>query len=176
MARLSRRPLAPSPKRALIWNQGPGSATVTNFSSSTTSVLGLGQTGFAATTLMRLRGYLAATLTTVGAITDGFHCAVGVGLVTADAFTVGGVTSLPNPFDDIDWKWIYHRIFDVHCVTATIGDGVNAGAVHLGFEVDTKAMRKMAPNETLFASMQVVEDGAATMDVFFDSRMLIKLR
>ena len=175
MARSSQRFPARS-RRTTIWNQGPGQQTVDVVSSSTTLVLGLGQTAFGGTTIIRIRGNFAATLQTAGAAGDGFHMGLGIGISTADAFSVGGVTSLPNPLDDIGWGgWMYHRILDVHTATSSITDGVNAVCSVVQVEVDTKAMRKMLPNETIWASLQLVEDGAASVGVFFDSRMLVKL-
>ena len=164
-----------SPRRTVVWNQGPGSATVTAFSSNVTTVLGLGQTSLGGVTVVRLRGSLQAFLRSGDAGGVGFHCALGVGIVTQDAFSVG-VTAMPNPQDDTDWKWLYHRIFDLHTLDATIANSYGpAGLAAIQFEVDSKAMRKMVPNQTIFASLQVVEAAAATMDVYFDSRMLLKL-
>ncbi len=175
MAHSSRRFPARSPRRQTIWSQGPGSQTATTFAASTTSILGLGQTSGGGVTVVRLRGRISCVLETTSAAARGFHCALGIGIVTQDAFTVGGVTALPNPFDDIDWGWWYHSIFDVQSVTATIADGVNAGSAWYTAEVDSKAMRKLVPNETIFASLQVFESGTESMDVLFDSRMLVKL-
>ena len=174
MAHFPRRSQARSPRRTTVWSQGPGSQTATTFASSTTSVLGLGQTSGGGVTVVRLRGRISCVLETTSAAARGFHCALGIGIASADAFAAG-VASLPNPFDDIDWSWWYHSIFDVQSVTATIADGVNAVGAFYTAEVDSKAMRKIAPNETIFASLQVLESGTESMDVLFDSRMLVKL-
>ncbi len=167
----SRRQFPARSQRTTLWNQGPGSQTSTSFSSSTTSVLGLGQTALGGVTLVRLRGNMQALLN-LGGGGEGFHCAIGLGVVTNDAFSVGGVTSLPNPFDDIDWTWWYHRIFDVHS-RSSFNSADPGGLFNL--DIDSKAMRKMKPNETVFASLQVIESGTASMDVYFDTRMLFKL-
>ena len=98
-----------------------------------------------------------------------------MGIVTADAFAIG-ITAVPVPLSDKEWEgWLYHRIFDLHTVTATIADGVNAYAIAQRFEVDSKAMRKVGVNEVLFAVFEVVESNASQIDVFFDTRMLLKL-
>ncbi len=71
---------------------------------------------------------------------------------------------------------MYHTFFDVHAVTATIADGVNAVGVIFNKEIDSKAMRKWQDDgTTLFAKLEVIEIGAANIEVFFDSRVLIKL-
>lgn len=161
-------------RRSRLWNQGPGGQTITSFASSTTSVLGLGQTSLGGVTIARVRGNLELVLTAAAAAGDGFHVGFGIGISTADAFSVGGVTSLPNPLDDMDWGgWIYHTILDIHNVTATIADGSNVPVVR--HVVDSKAMRKMKPNETIWGSMQVIEDGTSGLEVSFDSRMLVLL-
>ena len=53
---LSRRQFPARSQRTTLWNQGPGSQVSTSFSSSTTSVLGFGQTALGGVTLVRLRG------------------------------------------------------------------------------------------------------------------------
>ena len=105
----------------------------------------------------------------------GFFGALGIGVVTSDAFAVG-VTAVPNPVDDADWDgWMWHQFVSVHTITATIADGVNAQGVYARVPIDTKAMRKIPLNETVFLSLQVAEAISATMEVFADSRMLLKL-
>jgi len=54
---------------------------------------------------------------------------------------------------------------------------LNTGGVGIGERavVDTKAMRKLDLGDVIFAVAQVTELGAATMRVFFDSRLLVML-
>ena len=102
------------------------------------------------------------------------HCAVGIGIVTSDAFAVG-VSAVPDPIDQMEWDgWLYHRFFDLHSSEAALGDQQN-GLTSIQFEVDSKAMRKVADNMTLMAVVQAVEIGAAVMVAHFDSRLLVKL-
>ena len=84
-------------------------------------------------------------LLTAAAAGDGFFGAVGIGIVTNQAF-VAGVTSMPEPFDEVNWDgWMWHFFFDIRSVTATIGDGVNAASVSQLLTIDSKAMRKLEP-------------------------------
>ena len=163
-------------RRQTGWAFGPGGSAVTTFSSSITTIVGAGVlTGVDGNTVVRIRGGLYAQLSSVAAITDGFHVGFAIGICTVEAFAVG-VTAVPSPIDDMAFDgWLYHRFFDVHAVSATIGDGVNANAVTFRTEVDTKAMRKLPDGYVLYSVVQTVEDGTATMDVFFDSRALFKL-
>ena len=172
MARSNQRFPARS-HRSSIWNDGPGDEAVTGFSASGSAVFGLGQASLGGNTVVRIRGNLEAVLTAAAAAGQGYHVGLGIGIVSTDAFVDIGITALPDPLDDKGYPWMYHRIFDVHAVTATIADGSNNNVVR--FEVDTKAMRKMKPAETLCMIAQVVEIGAATVNLHFDSCMLIKL-
>ena len=107
-------------------------------------------------------------------IGEGYHAALGIGVCTNDAFAIG-VTAVPNPIADADWDgWFYHRFFDLHATTATISDGVNTGRI--AWEVDSKAMRKVTVNDTIFATVETVEVGTSQIEVFFDSRALFKLQ
>ncbi len=164
-------------RRLTDWDQGPGSQVVTAITSTTAVILGAGIGPTLETlTIVRLRGALQAFLTSGDSINSGFHCALGIGVVTVDAFTVGGVASVPHPLDDMSWGgWLYHRIFDLHNATSTITDNLVNGLGVLSFEVDSKAMRKVRVNDLVFAVIQTVEDPASGMSIFFDSRILWKL-
>ena len=174
MAHSSRRFRVRSQRRS-IWNAGPGDTSQTTITATTTTVLGLGQSSLGGNTIVRIRGWLRALVTASSVGGAGFDCAVGIGISSTDAFVDVGVTALPNPFDDLGWPWIYHRMFSVLATTATIADGSNAAGIYHQFDIDSKAMRKMGPNETIWMSLQTVERGTATMLVGAFSRMLVKL-
>ena len=162
-------------RRSTSWGVGVGGSLPSVFVASSTAILGSGvvieEDG---STIVRIRGSLQAFLSVQDAAGSGYHCALGICLVNDDAFGIG-VTAIPDPVDDVSFDgWIYHRFFDVHAVTATEADGSNAVAAAVQFEVDSKAMRKWDDFMTLVAVLQVVENGAATLQVFFDSRMLVK--
>ena len=163
-------------RRRTGWEVGPGDSTLTNFASTQSVILGLGaQALLDGLTLVRLRGSFRALLTAVAGANDGFAGAVGIGIVTAEAFAIG-LTAMPLPLTDMEWDgWLYYRPFSVQSNTATIADGVNSGGVNLEFPVDSKAMRKLREGDTIFAAAQVVENGTSVMDIHFDSRILLKL-
>ena len=82
---------------------------------------------------MRIRGELLAYLTAATGVSDGFLCAVGIGLASQNAFTDIGVTALMSPIGDEDWDgWLYHRFFNLHSasvitdVASSDQDTVNA--------------------------------------------------
>ena len=119
-------------------------------------------------TVMRTRGWVgirpeseAADLEIVGAI--------GVGIVSVEAFTAG-IASMPEPFADADWGgWYVWRSFayDIRFSDAT---GVNM--IDWGFEIDSKAMRKMSPNETIVV---IAESQGGAFRISSNMRRLVKL-
>jgi len=175
VATLSRfsRVRSPAPRKT-SWEIGPGGTGATAFSTPSTAILGSGGTpvsdGF---TIVRLHGYMEVVLEAVSAIGGGFIGALGIGIVTADAFAIGQ-TAMPQPITDINWRgWLAYQFFSLHSTTATIADGGNTNRI--SFDIDSKAMRKFPLNETIFASVQVFEVISSQIEVFFHSRILVKL-
>jgi len=171
-----------TPKRITAWEQGPGSTLKTTISAATPSaVLGFGiQPLVEGLTIVRLRGAMQCfmNLENVMTVGEGFHCALGIGVVTNEAFAVG-LAALPTPLDDAGFDmWMYHRFFDLHIAEAT-GVGVQVGTAGLSsiqFEVDTKAMRKITVGETLYMVIESAAiSGTPSADTYFDSRVLFKL-
>jgi len=164
-----------SPRRTVGWGIGPGSSAATALSASGQSILGSGLIvgEVAKVTVVRLRGNLQAYLTATAAANDGFHCAVGIGIVTNEAFAIGP-TALPGPLSEADWDgWFYHRIFDLHQGAENAVNTALLDAVQ--FEVDSKAMRKWDGGaETMVAMVEVSEIGTSVMTIYFDTRVLIK--
>ena len=105
-------------------------------------------------------------------IGGGFAGAVGIGLVTDQAFAAG-VASVPTPVTESAWDgWIYHRFFDTRA--ASTATDTFAGSFER-WEMDSKAMRKWDEDMTLFAVTEVVEAGVCTLRVRADSRLLVML-
>ncbi len=144
---------------------------MTNITGSAITIIGSGaQAQDDGLTIARVRGYLEMHLTAATAINDGFVGAFALGIASENAFAAGAA-SVMDPVNDLDWDgWFYHRFISLHGLLTTA-----AGLVRLAFEVDTKAMRKVAEGDTVYAVLQTTETGTATMDVFFDSRLLALL-
>jgi len=116
-----------------------------------------------------------AFLTTANAVSDGFHGAIGIGVVTDDAFGVG-VSAVPDPLDEMEWDgWLWHSFFDIHTAASPLDDGVNAATVGWQKDIDSKAMRKLNLGDTIFAIAEVTMGGTAVMQLFLDTRVLLKL-
>ncbi len=125
-------------------------------------------------TIVRIRGLISLGIEAAGAISQGFAGAAGIALVNSDAFAAG-TGSIPGPQSDANWdNWMWHSYFDVRTITATIADGVNAQAVHQRIEIDSKAMRKWDPAETLVLMVEATETGVSSLRVNCDTRILLK--
>ena len=162
-----------APRRLTNWGMGPGGTAVVTRSSTGSAILGSGVTFGAAGTVIRTRGHFSAALISFSASGDGFHGAIGVGVASSAAFDTG-LAALPTPITEANWDgWLYHSFWDMHGQLAAgataLGDTQNFNLI-----VDSKAMRKVSDAMTLFAMVEVVEIGTAVVDLFFDSRLLLK--
>ena len=172
-------------RRKTSWNIGPQTGVdgaPQGISASTASLAtGLAVVLESGLTLVRTRGDLNLILQIAGN-QEGFHGAFGIAIATSPAVTAG-IASVPTPITEEDWDgWLYHRYFSLiaggaiaAATAAQQADQVNASSAALHIEVDSKAMRKLAVDETLYAAIEVVELGTATMQWAFNSRMLVKL-
>ena len=177
MARPRGHSQARGPRRKKSWGLGPGGPAETTLSATGNAIIGLGsETIRDDLTLLRLRGQLQLQLLAADQAAGGFTGAFGIGIVTEPAFAVG-ITAVPTPITEQEWDgWLYWTAIQMHSITATIADGSNAAAVARKVEVDTKAMRKMRKGDTIFAIVQLAsEDGSASLNIRFDSRVLVAL-
>ena len=159
-------------RRSTDWGVGPA-ARDSSISATGSVIWTTGtQSTIGPLTLVRTRGVIGMTLTQATAAADGFFGAIGLGIVTDQAFTAGGA-SMPNPLSDADWDgWWWHTFFDLRATTATIADGTNLS--HLNIEIDSKAMRKFDQNELLFGAVGGIESGSASIEFHADTRILFK--
>ena len=162
------------PRRKTAWSLGPGGTGAGPISASGSAFVGAGLVPtIEGGTWVRLRGELLLSLVSAVNPLDGFRGAFGIGVVSLPAF-VAGIASVPTPITEADDEnWIYHRFF-----TLFTGDGTEGNFFGPSFdriEVDTKAMRRVDTDRVFYSVIEVVEVGAAVMDVSFNSRMLVKL-
>ena len=168
-----------SPRRLTSWGVGPQAVR--------TAVSSIGKTlwttgvilGIPAGTLVRTRGEVGMSLSLATNAGDGFNGAVGIGIVTTDAFDIG-VTAVPGPFSDPDWEgWLWHSYWSLRGVAAqSLGQDVARNAVggELKIPIDSKAMRKWSENETMIGVLEAaVETGVSNMNFVADTRLLVKL-
>ena len=167
------------PKRTAKWGVGPkseqqGISTTAN----TIWSAGVVQVTESQSTIVRIRGDLILFLVTAAATSDGFTGAVGIGLVTNEAFAIGA-TAIPNPETDSGWDgWMWHHFFNIFFpvfqVTVT-ADSDKPGPIYQRITIDSKAMRKWSIGYTLFGAIGTTESGIAVMELSADTRILVKL-
>ncbi len=164
-----------APKRLTQWGLGPGGTGVVAIASSASSLLGGGVQFGASGTVVRIRGWFDAFLTGYTSAGDGFQGAVGIGLVSTAAFTAG-IASVPTPIIEAAWDgWLWHQFFGVHGQLAAGSTSVGTSGPGVSREIDSKAMRKVSDEMTVYAVVEVVEIGTGLLSVHLDSRLLLKL-
>ncbi len=158
-----------SARRRTGWSIGPCTAdSPVSVSASFSAVVSVEATQVI--TLARIRGmyelYLTSSVSSVG---DGFRGAMGMCRVQEEQIAVG-ITAIPLPLTDEDWDgWLWHEYWHLHSPT-TAFDG--AAAVFTRGVIDSKAMRKFSPSESLAWVIEGFENGVATMEFSMCSRAL----
>ena len=173
-------------RRKTSWNVGPETGVNGARQAITSSVAVIAQTSVDVVaegiTLVRTRGEVNLMLEIAAADHDGFHGAMGIAVATKAAITAGA-SAVPTPLTEESWDgWLWHRYFSlfaggtIAAATATQqADQVNATCAALRVEIDSRAMRKLSVDMTLYAAVEVVELGSAEMSWALNSRMLVKL-
>jgi len=172
-----------SPRRKVGWEQGPGKTTAQAAISTSSSVivdaaLSVLLDGL---TLVRTRGQLLLRLTSATSEGNGFQGAFGIGVATTAA-VVAGAASVPTPITEQAWDgWLYWTPIILRSVgvmdgtAANDADSINAVSAVQRIDVDSKAMRKLKADDSIYAILEVTEGGTANLAWEFDSRMLFKL-
>jgi len=158
---------------ARSWESGPGDEGVTSITATGSAIMGVGiSTSGGNITLLRTRGLFHAFIRGVAAGDgEGVFGAVGIGRVAASAFAVG-VTAVPTPITDMAWDgWLWHSFFSLFAADTTFGGGPD---ISQRIEIDSKAMRKFDPDQTIYAAIEVVEIGTVTVNAFLDTRVLVQ--
>ena len=126
-----------------------------------------------ALTLVRVRG-TGFIFMDPGAIGEIILVGVGLIIVKADAFAIGA-TAVPGPITDLDADWLWHRIVPLG-PTAQAAQAGNLVPQVERFEIDSKAQRKVKPNDSLvFVAEGDVSAGAPTYDAHLGCRHLLML-
>ena len=95
--------------------------------------------------------------------------AIGFGVVSTEAFNAG-VTAIPEPFTDGDWSgWFVWRSF---AYDFEFNDATGINYPTWNFEIDSKAMRKFGPNESIVV---VAESFVGAFNISVNPRILVKL-
>ena len=164
-----------SPRRKTSWEEGPGGTAMSSSATSEVKIMGAGaQAVVDGLTIVRTRGLLSFSLGLATAAQDGFLGAFGLCIVNENAGGIG-VTAVPTPITDLGWDgWFYHTFFDIRSGVVSSSSNPGPKDQHQ-IQVDSKAMRKIDLGDIIFAVIEVVETGTATMDMSFNSRILLKI-
>ena len=168
--------------RARTFRQGPQRSFIWSDILVDSFVVGLGSAKVAGTatglivsgvTLIRTRGHLNVHFDPAS-IGDVIQVAVGLGIYSSDAFAVGS-TALPGPITDADYDWIWHNVMTMGPAFSATETGVDILS-NKWVEVDSKAMRKLKPNQTVGWMLEaLVLSGGGTVDIAVAARQLFKL-
>ena len=107
-----------------------------------------------AATLLRFRGYIQAIMDSTVQVGDRIVLTFGLGIVSTDAATVGA-TAVPDPGSDPDYPWLWWGEMNLESewVRTSATDGA-WGPSAQRIEVDSKAMRRVKPKESLLWVVQ----------------------
>ncbi len=121
---------------------GAGSASV-----STNATQGGTKLDFASPgTILRIRGSVYASLDATQQVGDEMTVTWAVGMVSTDAAAVGA-TALPDPADEPEYPWLWWYQMNLF---SSLAAGVNAWGTSAQLkEIDTKAMRRFKPGQSL---------------------------
>ena len=123
-------------------------------------------------TILRCRGFVQASFDATVQVGDRMNIAFGLGVFSSDAVTAGA-GSLPDPFAEPEFPWMW---WGTMRLSAEVAAGSQSwGTASQRLEVDTKAMRKIKPGQSLaWVSETSGPVGAPTTDVTFGiTRVLI---
>ncbi len=126
-------------------------------------------------TILRLRGsWWAGFDHSLESAGDRMRVSLGVGIVSTDAAGVGA-GSIPSPEDNIDWPWMFWDQVVLHCSLADQTGQPGWGGTVQHRMIDSKAMRKVKPNESLIVAIAYGDATGApsTVTVVPALRMLI---
>ncbi len=103
-------------------------------------------------TILRCRGLIHAFLDSTRQVGDTISLTFGLGIVSQDAAALGA-SAMPDPGSEPDYPWLWWGTMFLDGQLAAGGENP-WGASAQKLEVDTKAMRKMKPRESLVWVMQ----------------------
>ncbi len=123
-------------------------------------------------TILRFRGRLQMQFDATQQAGDEMVLTFGLGVISSDAFDAGG-GSVPDPAGEPEYPWLWWGAFHLHS-ELTLGQnqwGTNNQVV----DVDSKAMRKIKPGQSLAWVVQSVAITGApeTLIDFLQARVLI---
>ncbi len=116
-------------------------------------------------TILRCRGEIAISPTSAVVNLDAVRITTALGIVSSDAFAAGA-GSVPDPQGEPEYPWLYWKDSVFFYTESSAANAVQSIVGAVRFDVDTKAMRKMKPGESLAWVVQYVDiTGAPPMTI-----------
>ena len=114
-------------------------------------------------TILRWRSHVACMFDETRAVGDRAVFTFGVGIFSTDAVTLGS-TALPDPAGEPEYPWVWWKEFRLDCFAVHAGANVNDagwGPTQQRYDLDSKAMRKIKPGESLLIVGQMSNQAGA---------------
>ena len=103
-------------------------------------------------TILRVRGHVHVAMLAGGlTATDEAEVVFGLGIFSSDAVALGS-TALPDPSAEAEYPWMWYGEATMYSPNADFGDP----RIQVHIPIDTKAMRKVKPAESLTMVAQYV--------------------
>ena len=129
-----------------------------------------------ACTLVRTRGWLTARVRTSGVANNQIQGALGLIVVSENAFSTGGLAALPIPLDDVENDWFVYQPFAfIPRAASTIANDLSANYMA---PIDSRGQRKLKEGDALAVLVEVLQSDATTgtiIDFSYALRMQCKL-
>ncbi len=100
-------------------------------------------------TILRCRGYVQGYLDPTKQVGDTMALGFAIGIVSTDA---RGAGVLPDPFEEPEYPWLWHGTMFLRAEIAAGAEAWGLSAQRL--EVDTKAMRRIKPGQSLVYAIE----------------------
>ncbi len=167
-----RRQVITRPGRKIDFKQWDAMPSLSAESSSSGTTLGGAISFTIPATILRIRGYCQASLDETKQAGDEMIVGFAVGIVSTDAFNLG-VTAVPDPSSEPEYPWLWWGQVFLESFVAAAAEPW--GISNQRLEVDSKAMRKVKPGETLcwVAQRNAVAGAPVTILTFGQTRVLI---
>ena len=109
-------------------------------------------------TVLRMIGEYLIMSTAAPVALDAAGIAIGIGVVSTDASTVGG-TAMPDPQDEPEYPWLFWASHTWRSNSANIDSALGSTVIRRSFDI--KSMRKVKPRESLAVLIQYTDRGGA---------------
>jgi len=159
---MARRAVVTRPGKKIDFKNWNGLPAIDLNSSAAATILGSSLAFAIPATILRVRGQVLVLLDNAAVgVTQGV--AMGLAVISSDAFAAG-VVAVPDPAGELDYPWLWWN--SVKLFTDSGASIDNFGMQYQRVEVDSKAMRKMKPGESLvFIAQTLAAVGVTRINV-----------